>query len=145
MDTQAILRKYMGARGLKLTRQRQDIVDEFFRIPDHMSIEDLHHRVRRRNPRVGYATVYRTLKLLSDCGLAHTGKFGDGGQLYEPCLGQGHHDHLICVTCGQIVEFTAKTIENVQKEVARRRRFTLLHHKLELYGYCPKCSPREPA
>lgn len=140
MDRHDILKKFMGTRGLKFTRQREAIVNEFFQSPEHMSIEELHHRVQRRDPRVGYATVYRTLKLLSACGLAHEGKFSDGGKLYEPCLGQGHHDHLICIKCGQIVEFTAKTIESIQREVARKKGFTLLHHKLELYGHCPRCA-----
>jgi Fur family ferric uptake transcriptional regulator len=140
MDQHDALRKYMAARGLKATRQREAIIREFFKSAGHVSVEELHHRVQKKQPRVGYATVYRTLRLLLACGLAHEGKFGNGGKLYEPRQGQGHHDHLICVQCGQIVEFTAETIESLQKEVAHKKGFTLLHHKLELYGHCRKCA-----
>lgn len=142
MDQGEILKRYMAARGLKSTRQREAVVQEFFKSPGHVTVEELHHRVQKKHPRVGYATVYRTLRLLAASGLAHEGKFGEGGKLYEPCLGQGHHDHLICIGCGQIVEFAAETIEALQKEVARKKGFTLLHHKMELYGHCPACAEK---
>src|SRR5262249_44338955 len=104
-----------------------------------MSIEDLLAKVRKRHPKVGYATVYRTMKLLTDCGIAAARQFGDGQTRFEVMGDAAHHDHLICVQCGLILEFENHTIEKLQDEMADRLGgFTLVRHKLELYGLCPK-------
>src|SRR5262245_13753678 len=96
-------RHYLAAHNLNTTQQRELIVDSFLRCKDHVSIDDLLARVRKRNKRVGYATVYRTLRLLVDSGLAHQRQFGDGQARYE--VAGEHHDHLICTSCGLILEF----------------------------------------
>src|SRR5438876_246645 len=97
---------YVRRHGLKSTQQRDVIVDLFLRSSGHISIEDLLAKVRKRAPKVGYATVYRTLKLLTECGIAAARQFGDGQTRYE-VMGDhhGHHDHLICTQCGLILEF----------------------------------------
>ena len=105
----AIFDDYVRKHGLKSTQQRDVIVDLFIRSKGHMSIEDLLSRVRRKNPKVGYATVYRTLKLLTDCGIAAARQFGDGQTRFEVMDEAGHHDHLICVECGLILEFEKET------------------------------------
>ena len=107
-----------------------------------MSIDDLLAKVRKRSPKVGYATVYRTMKLLTDSGIAAARQFGDGQTRYEVMSeGHGHHDHLICVHCGLILEFENDTIEQLQDEMADRLGgFKLVKHKLELYGLCPKAA-----
>ena len=130
--------KYLRRHRLKTTHQRELIVDEFFRSTGHISVEDLLARVRNEKEHIGYATVYRTLKLLADCGLAAARQFGDGQTRYE-VADETHHDHLICVQCGLILEFENDEIEKLQDEMALRLGgFKVVRHKLELYGLCPK-------
>src|SRR5262245_27445359 len=93
----ALLHEHMEKRGLRSTEQRKVIVETFFKAPHHLSIEELLSEVRQKDPRVGYATVYRTLKLLTECGVAFERKFGDGLTRYELADEHHHHDHLICV------------------------------------------------
>ena len=132
----------MAKKGLRSTDQRRLIVDTFFRAPNHISIEELLAQVRETEPKVGYATVYRTLKLLTECGVAHERRFGDGLTRYELADDTGHHDHLICVECGDIVEFEEPRIEALQEEVASKYGFELKSHKHEMYGVCPKCQKK---
>ena len=126
-------------RGLKSTRQREVILEEFLRAGSHLSTEELYLRLRRKNPRIGYATIHRTLKLFAECGIAEQRHFGDGQARYEPSNLDEHHDHLICVTCGKIVEFEDPRIEQLQEEVARQHGFSIDRHRLELYGCCESC------
>ena len=134
-----VLNAYMEKKGLRSTDQRKLIVETFFRSDNHVSIEELLAAVRSRDPRVGYATVYRTLKLLAECGVAYERRFGDGLTRYELADEESHHDHLICVECGEITEFEEPRIEELQDAVARQYGFELRSHKHELYGVCPKC------
>ncbi len=133
----------LRARGLKLTRQRRLILDAFLRAKEHITAEGLYKRVTTVNPRVGLATVYRTLALLCECGLAQRHNFGDGETLYERAYERGHHDHLICQGCGEVTEFHDRVIEDLQKEVSRAVGFKVTSHKLEIYGYCRECVPPE--
>ncbi len=138
-----LLNRYMAQHGLKSTRQRTLIIDTFFDLDGHHTVEDLWSRVRERDPKVSVATVYRTMKLLSDCGLAHPRNFGDGQTRYEAAAGRGHHDHLICTRCGLIVEFENDRIEQMQEAVAKTHGFTVISHKMELYGLCTPCQKAE--
>jgi Fur family ferric uptake transcriptional regulator len=132
-------RTYVQDRRLNVTAQREAIVEQFLRTRDHVSIDELLNKVRKRQPRVGYATVYRTLKLLVDSGLAVERQFGDGQARFE-VVGD-HHDHLICVKCGLILEFEDDEIERLQDRIAERLGgFTVLRHRHELYGLCPKAA-----
>lgn len=133
------LDRYMADRGLKNTRQRNLIIDIFFALPGHISVEELWARVRQDDPRVSVATVYRTMKLLSESGLAHAQNFGDGQARYEAAVGREHHDHLICTKCSTIIEFENDQIERMQDAVARRHGFKVTSHKMELYGLCKTC------
>jgi Fur family ferric uptake transcriptional regulator len=132
-----MLNAFMAKRGLRSTKQREQIVDVFVSQPDHVSIEELLSRVRERDPAIGYATVYRTLKLLTECGVAHERKFGDGLTRYELADDEAHHDHLICVECQRIVEFEEPRVETLQEEIASKHGFVVRSHKHELYGVCP--------
>ena len=131
---------YLRRHSLKTTQQREVIVDQFLHLDGHVSIEDLLAKVRKRSARVGYATVYRTLKLLTECGLAAARQFGDGQTRFEVADDIAHHhDHLICVQCGLILEFENAEIEKLQEEAAAQLGgFKVVRHKLELYGLCPK-------
>jgi Fur family ferric uptake transcriptional regulator len=126
-------------RGLKRSRRRDVIVETFFSMGGHVPVGELVARVRRQDRRVSLATVYRTMKLLADCGLAVPRQFGDGQTRYEPASGGGHHDHLICRGCGRIVEFENQEIEALQLRVAKGHGFEVESHKLELYGRCAPC------
>jgi Fur family ferric uptake transcriptional regulator len=140
-----VLQRFMAERGLKSTRQRSLIIDTFFELGGHLSVEDVWSKVRALDSKVSVATVYRTMKLLSECGLAHPRNFGDGQTRYEPAVGRHHHDHLICTRCGRIIEFENPRIEALQDSVAARHGFRVTSHKMELYGLCADCQRAIPA
>ena len=131
--------QYLIRSGLKATRQRQLIARAFFATNTHISAEALYRRVSGRDSQIGLVTVYRTLKLLKEAGLAHERQFGEGRALFEHASSERHHDHMICTECGKITEFENCKIEALQEQVARRFAFTLQYHKLELYGLCRDC------
>jgi Fur family ferric uptake transcriptional regulator len=134
------LKSYLESHGLKSTAQRDYIADTFFRINTHISLDELLKKVKRKTSRVGYATVYRTMKLLTDSGLAIERQFGDGQTRYENLPEDGHHDHIICIKCSRIIEFQNQRIEQLQSEIAKKFNFNVINHKLELYGYCSDCA-----
>ncbi|MCH2110057.1 MAG: transcriptional repressor [Polyangiaceae bacterium] len=127
---------YMNEKGLRTTEQRRLIVNTFFDSEAHCTIDDLLEKVRAIDPRVGYATVYRTMKMLSEGGIANELHFGDGAARYEIADDTSHHDHLICETCGIIIEFEEPLIEELQERIAAKFDFTITHHRHELYGRC---------
>lgn len=135
-DAQQRLSAFMRERGLKQTRQREQILEAFLEAGGHVSIDDLLGRVQERMPGVGYATVYRTMKLLAEAGLAHERHFQDGQTRYEPVVADEHHDHLICTACGLIVEVEDPVIEERQHDLARRHGFRVTSHRHEIYGTC---------
>ena len=137
-----LLQSYMLKKGLRSTEQRRLIVETFFQSPAHVTIEDLLSQVRAHDSKVGYATVYRTLKLLAECGVAQERHFGDGVTRYEIVNDDEHHDHLICIECGAIAEFEEPAIERLQEDVALRYGFRVHSHKHELYGTCAACSKK---
>jgi len=128
----------MRERGLKSTAPRDDIARVFFELRRHISAEELYAEVKRINPHVGYATIYRTLKLLKDCGLLSERHFDEGQARYE-VAGEEHHDHFICENCSKIIEFEDEAMERMQQTVAKRIGVILRRHKLELYGLCAEC------
>src|SRR5215472_4171201 len=136
----AAFHKALKEKSLKSTAQRDDIANVFFASHRHLSIDELYREVRKVNPRVGYATVYRTMKLLRECGLADEQHFADGQTRFENAdVGEHHHDHVICDRCGRIVEFADDQLEQLQEDIAARLGFVLARHRLELYGICREC------
>jgi len=140
MPGKALFRDYLAAKGLKSTRQREVILDEFLRCASHPSTEELYLRLRKKHPGIGYATVHRALKLFAECGIAEERNFGDGQTRYESRSGEEHHDHLVCLGCGAIIEFEDPRIEELQTKVAEQHGFLIENHRLELYGRCGKCA-----
>lgn len=130
---------FLAERGLRLTDQRRLVAATFFDSEGHHSAEEIYRHVKEVVPGIGSATVYRTLRLLKEAGLATGMSFGDGFARYEPPSKRGHHDHLICRGCGRIVEFENNRIEELQREVARRHGFLVTDHRMELYGLCGAC------
>lgn len=136
-NERAVLARYLEDHSLKHTRQRDIILDEFLAGASHITAEELYQTVREKHPNVGYTTVYRTMKLLADAGLAQERHFDDGVTRYE--VEHEHHDHLVCIRCGRIVEFECEEIETAQAEIAKQHGFHLLRHRHELYGHCDRC------
>lgn len=137
------LSEYLAVQGLKSTIQRDAILKLFVDAGEHLSAEELYERVKKRYPGIGYATVYRTLKLLAGAGMAEERRFEDGFTRYEFKATEGHHDHLICTGCGDIVEFENEQIEILQRNVAKKNGFHVQSHKLEIYGLCSSCHKRK--
>lgn len=138
-DVRARLASFIVERGLKQSRQRDAVAEAFFATPGHVSAEELVVRARAVDSRVSVATVYRTLKLLAESGLAIPRHFGEGQTRWESAVGRSHHDHLICTGCGGILEFANDEIERLQAAVARRHGFEVESHRLEIYGRCSEC------
>ena len=134
-----VLDAYMVEHGMRATEQRRLIIDSFVAAEPHVSIDELLAQVRQKDARIGYATVYRTLKMLAECGIAHERHFDDGFARYELASTESHHDHLICTACGKIVEFEEPQIEDLQLAVADHYGFVVTHHRHELYGLCADC------
>lgn len=143
MDTKPLydkLNAYVRKKQLKSTKQRDIIVKTFFDMHgEHVKIEDLLQAVRKHNAAIGYATVYRTLNLLVEAGIANQRRFNDGQSRFEIDDQDEHHDHLICTECGTIIEFHNDSIEKLQEDIARKYKFKLTRHKMELYGVCSDC------
>ena len=133
----------ISGKGLKATKQREEILDVFLNSSGHKNLAQIYAQVAKANPKIGYTTVYRTLKLLTRSGLAAQRKFADGETRYEPLSGRRHHDHLICLQCGKIIEFEDQSLESLQTNIAQRYRFKTFHHKMELYGLCMDCHQKQ--
>ena len=138
-EEKAVFLEHLQKAGLKRTAQRDLILEVFLRTEEHVSSERLYELVRQNDPNVGYTTVYRTLKLLTDCGLAREVRFGDGRAHYEHNYKHQHHDHLICTDCGQIVEFFSPEIEALQDDIAASYGFIVTQHSMRLFGLCSEC------
>jgi Fur family ferric uptake transcriptional regulator len=138
-EEQEVFLKHIQRAGLKRTAQRDLILDVFLRTEEHLSSEDLYSLVKREDPSIGQTTVYRTLKLLTDAGLAREVRFGDGRTRYEHNYKHPHHDHMICTECGKTIEFFSADLEKLQDKIAARHKFDITHHTLRMFGYCEDC------
>lgn len=128
------LDEYLQTQDLKQTKQRRVIVEKLIEMNTHVDAETLHQRLKDLN--IGLATIYRTLNLLKAAGLVEEQNFADGRALYEIDHPDTHHDHLVCVDCGRIVEFENDAIESLQNQVAKQYGFELRSHRLDLFGSC---------
>ncbi len=133
------LDQYLAKSQLKQSRQRNFIIEEFLKLESHVSAEDLYSGLKNTEHNPGLATVYRTLNLLKEAGLVDQKQFADGKSVFEVLDPHSHHDHLICVGCHKVQEFSNEDIEVLQKQVAVRYKFRLTHHSLDLFGYCEEC------
>jgi Fur family ferric uptake transcriptional regulator len=122
-----------AAKGLRITDQRRIIARVLSESEDHPHVEQVHDRAARFDPGISIATVYRTVRLFEDAGILERHDFGDGRARYEPAP-DTHHDHIIDVETGQVVEFVDPELEILQRQIAERMGFRLVDHRLELYG-----------
>ena len=139
----SIFLEHIQAAGLRRTGQRDLILETFLSTEEHLTSEDLYTLVRRQDPSVGQTTVYRTLKLLTEAGLAREVRFGDNKTYYEHHYNHEHHDHMICTECGKVIEFFSPDIESLQDEMADNFGFKPTHHSLRLWGICAECQGQE--
>jgi Fur family ferric uptake transcriptional regulator len=138
-----ILAGYLRDKGLKQSSKRDRVLEVFLDTHDHLSTEDLHRLVKAKDPSIGYTTVYRTLKLLNDCGLAFEVDFQDGVVRYEHSLNRRTHHHMVCTSCGDSVEFFAPELEDVQGRIGVQFGFEPLRHTFQILGTCQACQNRK--
>jgi len=134
-----IFDEFISSKGLRHTLQRSQILAVFLATERHVSADELYKLVRKKDPTIGYTTVYRTMKLCSEAGLCGEIDFGDGILRFEHKYGHQHHDHLVCTKCGRFIEVMDPEIEKLQERMVARHNFKSLRHKLEIFGNCSKC------
>lgn len=142
VQEKAIFLEHIQRLGLRRTTQRDLIMETFLKTEEHLTIEDLHWLVHKKDSSVGHTTVYRTLKLLTEAGLAREVRFGDNKTYYEHHYNHEHHDHMICTECGKVIEFFSPDIEAMQDEMAGKFGFRPTHHSLRMWGVCSDCQKK---
>ena len=142
-EEQEVFHRHIQKKGLKRTTQREVILDVFLKTEEHLSSEDLYRLVQKEDPTIGQTTVYRTLKLLTEAGLAREVRFGDGRTHYEHNYKHQHHDHMICSECGKIIEFFSAELEALQDAMAAKHGFEVTHHLLRIIGLCAECNQQQ--
>lgn len=135
----AVFEEYIRRKNLKHSERRLQILETFLKSERHLTIDELYAMVKKMFPGVGYATIYRTLRLLCESGMCRELKLEDGITRYEHLYGHKHHDHLVCERCGRFIEVFNPEIERIQVKLARDEGFTITRHRLEIYGHCKRC------
>jgi Fur family ferric uptake transcriptional regulator len=133
---------HLRQKGLSATRPRLEILKAVRGIPGHFDVESLIFRLRRKGSRISRGTVYRTVPLLVGAQLLRPVAFTDRHAHYEVVAGSRHHDHLICLRCGRVIEFYRESLEREMKEVCLGHGFRPLAHKMEVTGLCSQCARR---
>ena len=137
-----VFEHYLADNGLKHSRQREVILQYFLETGGHMTVDDLYRVIHRKHREIGRTTIYRTLKLFCDAKLAESIELKDGLTRFEHHYKHSHHDHMICIECGTIIEFVSPEIENLQDEIADAYGFTIDSHRHQIFGVCQKCDQR---
>lgn len=144
-EAMQVFQRRLQEAGLKSTRQRDVIAETFFILDKHISVDELLVEARKKAPRIGYATVYRTLKLLVEQGLARTRHFDDGQTRYDPEFEKDQHDHLICVDCRRIIEFDDEEVMARLEAICALEKMRLRRRSIHLYGECQQADcPHRP-
>jgi Fur family ferric uptake transcriptional regulator len=138
-EAQEIFYKHLKRVGLKHTDQRDTILGTFLETRDHLSTDELFRLTRKKDPKIGFTTVYRTLKLLAECGLASEVAFHDGVARYEHQFNRRSHHHMVCTDCGASVEFFSPEIGKLEEEIGRKYHFDATRHTFQIYGLCEDC------
>jgi Fur family transcriptional regulator, ferric uptake regulator len=138
-EAQGILHQHLKRVGLKQTAQRDTILRTFLETREHLSIEELHRLVKKKDAKIGYTTVYRTLKLLAECGLASEVAFHDGIARYEHQYNRRSHHHMVCTNCGSSVEFFSEEVQKLERDIGGRYHYETTRHSFQIYGVCEDC------
>jgi len=136
-EAQGILHQHLKKVGLKQTAQRET--------REHLSTDELHRLVKKKDPKIGYTTVYRTLKLLAECGLASEVAFHDGIARYEHQYNRRSHHHMVCTDCGSSVEFFSNEVERLEQDIGRKYHYLTTRHTFQIYGVCEDCRKKNGA
>ena len=142
-EAQDILRQHLKRVGLKQTEQRNTILRSFLETREHLSTEELHRLVKKKDARIGVTTVYRTLKLLAECGLASEVEFHDGKARFEHQYNRRSHHHMVCTECGASVEFFSEHVGAIEREIGHKHRYVTTRHTFQIYGVCEECRDRK--
>jgi len=132
-------RTFLDEHELKLTSEREALVREIFATHYHFEADELLFKMKQKSVKISRATVYRTLELLVKSGLVRRVHLGEDHYHYEHVSGNSHHDHLICTACGTVIEFHDEAIEQRQREICERKKFTPTFHNLQILGLCDSC------
>ena len=124
---------------LKFTPQRVAVLEEVIQGDSHRECEDIYLALKQNGKHISRATVYRTMDILVRSNIARKMELGDGRVRYESKMGSPHHDHMICTSCGKIIEFVNQNIEDLQNQIAKRHHFKIQRHIHQLFGICKKC------
>ena len=135
-----VLDDYLAQNGLKHSKQRESILQHFLDTSGHMTADDLYRVIHRKHPGIGRTTIYRALKVFVDAQLADAIELRDGLTRFEHKFRHAHHDHMICVECGTILEFVSQEIERLQDEIAEAYGFVIESHRHQMFGRCQKCT-----
>jgi Fur family ferric uptake transcriptional regulator len=134
-----VFREFIRNKGFRNTPEREQVIKAIFSSHDHFDVDELHLKVRRQDEKISKATIYRTIPLLLECGLIQEAYFEDGHMHYEHIYGHEHHCHLRCLDCGKVLEFAEEAMKETEERLREHYDFLVTGHKLDVYGYCPKC------
>lgn len=138
-----IFTTYLVEHSHRRTPERFAILKEIYSHQGHFDVETLYIFMKNKESRVSRATLYNTLELLIDCGLLIKHQFGRNIAHYERALGCGQHDHMICTSCGRLIEFCDPRLQAIQDDAAALRHFEVSHHSLYIYGTCAECAAQQ--
>ena len=139
MDAKTVFSEYLKKKGMLHSQQRLQILDIFLKTEKHLTIDELYSLVKKRYPRIGLATVYRSIKVICDAGLAREADFGDGVKRFEHKYQHTHHHHLICQNCNNVNEITCRQFEKLLKHLEKEHEFTPVSDTIEIFGICNPC------
>ncbi len=132
-------REFLQTKKLKLTKEREEILNEISDIKKHFDPEELFINLKKKGVKASRASVYRTIPLLVESGFIEEVERIDRHAHYERVSENQHHDHMICIKCSKVIEFYSPTLEILQKEICEKERFKGIRHSLEILGYCERC------
>lgn len=133
-------KEFLLTKGLKSTKGRHEIIEEVLAMEGHFNPDELFVRLKNNGSKISRASVYRTIPLLIESGLIEEVERIDKHAHYEIVSDKSHHDHMICIKCGKVIEFFSPTLETLQDELCNKEQFKKVRHNLEILGYCETCS-----
>lgn len=143
MTVEKIFRNFLKERGQKVTKEREAILKKIFSLHGHFEPESLYLHIRKSGLKASRSSVYRTINLLYECGLIERVRTTEHGTIYEQTYGNKHHDHMLCMLCGKVIEFYSEDLERIQEELCKQQHFEGKTHTLEIRGYCKKCQKKQ--
>ncbi len=138
-EEKKVFSSFLKGRGLKHTAQREEILKAFLSEERHFTAEDLYLLLKEKKPAIGFATVYRTLKLLCEANLASEVYLEGSRVRYEHKYRHEMHEHIVCVNCGKTIELKVPEMESLTKKIEKKYKFKLTEHRLKLFGKCEEC------